>query len=145
MVILQNGHGFVAGVVAGRMNALLIRHATKPMMTKLSTALPKSPILNGIGPGVTADCHRFGAGVVAATIGMMKSSTTAVTSLLRAPPTTTAMASARTFSLSKNALKSLHMDMACLVKYGKRWTCGHGAEPFGSRAPEVSPARPGGP
>ena len=60
--------------------------------------------------------HNFGSGVATATTGMMKSSTTAVTSLLRAAPTTTAMASARTFSLSKNALNSLHIDMACLVK-----------------------------
>src|SRR5512138_830165 len=90
MVILQNGHGFVAGAAVGRMKALLIRHATKPMMAKFSRALPKSPILNGTGPGVTADCHVLGSGVATATIGMMKSSTTAVTSLLRAAPTTTA-------------------------------------------------------
>ena len=90
---------------AGRMNALLIRQATKPMMTKLTSALPKSPILNGIGPGVTAVCHDFGSGVATATIGMMKSSTTAVTSLFSAPPTTTAIASARTFSFSEKRLE----------------------------------------
>src|SRR5690349_8809203 len=120
MVIRQRGHCFVAGaaVGAGRMNALLICHATKPMIRKLISALPKSPILNGIGPGVTVVCHDFGSGVAAATIGMMKSSTTAVTSLFRAVPTTTVIANARTFSLSRNALNSLHIDMVCLVKFG---------------------------
>ena len=93
------------------MNALLIRHATMPTMRKLTSAAPKSPILKGIGPGVTADCHDFGSGVVTATIGMMKSSTIAATSLFNAPPTTTAIAKAKTFSFSRNALNSLHMDM----------------------------------
>src|SRR5215207_817599 len=120
MLTLQKGQGFVAGAAAagaGRMNALLIRHATNATMRKFSTALPKSPILNGIGPGATFVCHEAGSGVAAATIGMMKSSTTAVTSLLSAPPTTTAIASARTFSFTRNALNSLHIAMVRLVDW----------------------------
>src|SRR5215203_2053577 len=120
MAILQYGHGFVAGAAAagaGRMNALLIRQATKPTMMKFSSALPKSPILKGIGPGVVAACHPAGSGVVTATMGMMKSSTTAVTSLFSAPPTTTAIARARTFSFTRNALNSLHIAMVSLVNW----------------------------
>src|SRR6185503_6363026 len=102
MAILQYVQFFVAGAAeagAGRMNALLIRHATNPMIMKFRSALPRSPILKAIGPGVTAVCHVVGSGVAFATIGMITSSTIAVTSLFNAPPTTTAIARASTFSL----------------------------------------------
>src|SRR5690349_16790689 len=77
IAILQYVQFFVAGAAlagAGRMNALLIRHATKPMIRKFSSALPRSPSLNGIGPGVVYACHAFGSGVTAAMTGMMMSS-----------------------------------------------------------------------
>src|SRR4051812_3938239 len=111
IAILQNGQFFVAGAAAGRMNALLIRHATNPTIRKFTSALPKSPILNGIGPGVTVDCHDLGSGVATATIGMMKSSTSAATSLFSAPPTTTAIANASTFSFTRNVLNSFHIGI----------------------------------
>jgi hypothetical protein len=51
-------------------------------------------------------------GPIATTIGMMKSSTTALTRVFSAVPTTTAIAKATTFCFSKKSLNYLSMAMA---------------------------------
>ena len=45
------------------MKILLSRHATNPTIRKFRSAPPKWPILNGTGPGTTADCQPAGSGV----------------------------------------------------------------------------------
>src|SRR5258708_18073438 len=68
--------------------------------------------LESDGPDIDGRVLPRPLGATALTIGIMKSSTTAVTTLPAAAPSTTAIASARTFSRMMNALNSLHIVSA---------------------------------
>ena len=107
----QYGQTRVGFSAAGLMKIFEIRHATKPMMMKLIAAAMKSPTPNFTEPTLhVAFCHSP-PGPIATTIGMMKSSTTALTSVLRAVATTTAIASATTFCFNKNSLNSFSIGI----------------------------------
>ncbi len=73
-------------------------------------------------PTVHVHARQSPAGDTAPTTGMMKSSTTAATTLLNAAPITTAIASARTFSLIRKALKSRSMGLR-IVDCGLTASC----------------------
>src|SRR6185437_9117444 len=108
--VLQYAHFFVVGAGAGSLTKiLLIRQQTKPMMMKLISALTKSPTPNLNGPRFQMAVFQFPAGWATAMIGMMKSFTIDCTSVFRATPSTTAIASAIAFCLMRKALKSCHI------------------------------------
>src|SRR5688500_8316264 len=80
------------------------------MIRKFSSAARKSPTPNWNGPTSQVAVFQSPPGPSTATIGMMKSSTNAFTSVFSAVPITTAIARDMTFCLSRKALKSVNMN-----------------------------------
>jgi hypothetical protein len=77
---------------------------------KSISAPMKSPTRKRTGPMSSVYVRQSPEGTTAATIGMMKSLTSAATSLPIAAPSTTAIASASTFSFTRNCLNSRNME-----------------------------------